>query len=325
MNYNDLGALKISTKSPTVMRISQRLIVSLAPCKPKLKAYLRDMIQAYTQARTKLERQIFLEAPTEMRLQPDEVLLVEKPLYGIPESGLHWFLTFQDFHIKELGMKATKIDPCILSFKKKNKLEGATAIQVDDVFGIGSDDFLKIEEETATKFKSKKRKILSPGQQATFNGTTISFEKDNTYKLLQKEKLEALSPVTTNKNFHSARAKIQYVGVMTRPDLCAETQLLANGIDDPSKEDLKRLNKLIKYCKKTKDIGLKFVKLDLDSTKIVLFTDSSFANAKNLKSQLGFVIALVDKENNANIIHFGSSRCQRVTRSAMASCITLWI
>ena len=51
----------------------------------------------------------------------------------------------------------------------------------------------------------------------------------------------------------------------------------------------------------------------------MLFTDASFANCDDLKSQIGFVLVLADKKNNANIVHFGSSRCKRVTRSVMAA------
>jgi hypothetical protein len=52
---------------------------------------------------------------------------------------------------------------------------------------------------------------------------------------------------------------------------------------------------------------------------VVVFSDASFANAGGYKSQLGFVICIVDDANNANIVHFGSSKCKRVTRSVMAA------
>lgn len=34
---------------------------------------------------------------------------------------------------------------------------------------------------------------------------------------------------------------------------------------------------------------------------------------------MGFILALVDKHNNANIVHYGSARCRRVTRSVLAA------
>jgi hypothetical protein len=67
--------------------------------------YVRDVTMAYTQSATTLERQVFLQAPSEMGLPRDQVLLCLRPLYGIPEAGLYWFLTYIDHHLKYLEMK----------------------------------------------------------------------------------------------------------------------------------------------------------------------------------------------------------------------------
>ena len=49
-----------------------------------------------------------------------------------------------------------------------------------------------------------------------------------------------------------------------------------------------------------------------------MFTDSLFTNNKDLLFQIGFVIALADLTNKANIIHWSSIKCKRVTRSVLA-------
>jgi len=51
----------------------------------------------------------------------------------------------------------------------------------------------------------------------------------------------------------------------------------------------------------------------------VIFTDASFANNKDLSSQIGYVIVLTDRNHSANIIHWSSIKCKRVTRSVLAS------
>ncbi len=48
---------------------------------------------------------------------------------------------------------------------------------------------------------------------------------------------------------------------------------------------------------------MKFVKLDRELLKLVVFTDSLFANNKDNTSQIGFVIVIVDKNNDANILY----------------------
>ena len=81
---------------------------------------------------------------------------------------------------------------------------------------------------------------------------------------------------------------------------------------------MKVLNKCLTWQKNNKQ-GLKFIKLDLNTLKVVAFTDSSFANNSDHSSQIGFVIVLADGDNNANIVHWSSVKCKRVTRSVLAS------
>ena len=49
--------------------------------------------------------------------------------------------------------------------------------------------------------------------------------------------------------------------------------------------------------------NLKFVKLDAKTLRIVIFTDLSFANNKNLLSQIDYIIILANARNNVNIIY----------------------
>lgn len=64
--------------------------------------FRREVTQAYVQEEIKLEREVFMKAPVEMGLPEVTVLKVVKPLYGIPESALHWYLTYLDYHVQIL-------------------------------------------------------------------------------------------------------------------------------------------------------------------------------------------------------------------------------
>jgi len=59
--------------------------------------------------------------------------------------------------------------------------------------------------------------------------------------------------------------------------------------------------------------------LDITTLQLLAFTDASFANNKDLSSQIGYVLVLADATNKANIIHWSSTKCKRVTRSVLAS------
>ena len=52
--------------------------------------------------------------------------------------------------------------------------------------------------------------------------------------------------------------------------------------------------------------------------QLLVFTNASFANNKDLSSQIGYILVLADG-TNANIIHWSSTKCKRVTRSVLAS------
>jgi hypothetical protein len=50
----------------------------------------------------------------------------------------------------------------------------------------------------------------------------------------------------------------------------------------------------------------------------MIFTNSSFANNRDLFSQIDYVICLADSKH-VNIVHWSSIKCKRVTRSVLAA------
>ena len=64
--------------------------------------------------------------------------------------------------------------------------------------------------------------------------------------------------------------------------------------------------------------GLKFIKLNINTLQLLIFTDASFANNKDLSSQIGYVIVLADAIKKANIVYWNLVKCKRVTQSVLA-------
>lgn len=94
---------------------------------------------------------------------------------------------------------------------------------------------------------------------------------------------------------------------------------MASEVTDATRETFKKMENILRWCRETQSIGLKFVPLKEHGLHLVLFTYASFANAAKLKSQMGFVLALVDEDGTANVIHYRSNTSYRVTRSVMAA------
>ena len=200
----------------------------------------------------------------------------------------------------------------------ENHSDGVAVLQVDDVYGHGNEKFLAREDEQSQRFLSIKRKLLKPGDSAQFNGSRISV-LSNHISMDQSAKLENMKTPENRDDLVSARAQIQYFASCTRPDLCTAVQLMASEVSQPKPSTFKKMKDIIKRCHETKDVGLKFVPQDINSLRLALFTDASFANTAKLKSQIGFVLVLVDGNGTANLLPYRSTASNRVTRSIMAA------
>jgi hypothetical protein len=338
--YNDQEKDLVLTQSPTIQRASQRLILALAPSLKNTNIYLRDISQAYVQSTTQLNRDFYVKPPKEVKellqLQEDTIWKVIKPLYGVPEAGNHWFKTYHHHHTEILAMKESTYDPCLLYTHKDGF--GIVGLQTDDTLFLGDQTFAKAEETELkkAKFLAKEREQLTIENPIKFNGGQIKLSNNGTIELTQTHqcqnlKLVALKEVnitnskgelrqavTPKDQYVAQRARGAYIATVCQPEASFDLSFAAQ-IVNPKEEDAKRLNKRLQWQINNQSRGLRFVKLDQDSLKIVIFTDSSFANNKDNTSQIGFVIVIADKDNNANIIHWSSIKCKRVTRSVLAS------
>ena len=65
--------------------------------------------------------------------------------------------------------------------------------------------------------------------------------------------------------------------------------------------------------------GLSFIKLNIETLQLLIFTNSLFTNNKDLLSQIGYILVLADLLNKANIVHWSSVKCKRITKSILTS------
>ena len=121
------------------------------------------------------------------------------------------------------------------------------------------------------------------------------------------------------------RARGAYIASICQPEAAFDCSIAAQH-QNPGKEDVKALNKHLEWQMKNLDRGLHYIPLDLESAKIFVFVDGSFANNHDLSSQIGYVIVLGNEalgigkfRLQANILHWSSTKCKRVTRAVLAS------
>ncbi|XP_044714586.1 uncharacterized protein HRG_11872 [Hirsutella rhossiliensis] len=155
-----------------------------------------------------------------------------------------------------------------------------TALQVN-AFGVAA---LQTDDTLLPK------KTLREGDTCDFNGSLIALEKG--YLLvMQKGQVNNLKIIDLSTEDRAQR----YVEQRAHP----------------TAEDFQALNKRIQWQIDNPQRGLRFVPIGLEAAKVFVFTDGSFANNKDLSSQIGFVIIIATETN--------STKCKRVTRSVLAS------
>ena len=117
-----------------------------------IRLYLRDISQAYVQSATKLNRDFYIRVPfelaTALSVSKGTILKVVRPLYGIPESGNHWFKTYHDHYIKELHMHQSTYDPCLLHCNDHDAgTFGIVGLQTNDTLFLANTAFAELKQE----------------------------------------------------------------------------------------------------------------------------------------------------------------------------------
>ena len=225
-------------------------------------------------------------------------------------------------------------DSCLLYKHEPLEIVG---MQTDDTLMLASDAFAE-EEEQAIKtanIMTKKREHLTQANSIKFNGTRIKLKGTDIY-LNHQAPIEDISLINSNDadstssrgvtriklsskdQYVAQRARGAYIASICQSEASYDLSHAAQSIDF-SEDDIASLNKRLQWQLDNHSKGLKYVKLDLSTLQLVVFTDSFFANNRDLSSQIGYVICLADAAFNANIIHWSSIKCKRVTRSVLAA------
>jgi hypothetical protein len=320
--YDDADKQEVLTQAPTIQRASQRLLLALVPSLPDVKIHLRDISQAYTQSATTMMRNIFVKPPAEMALPPGKLLYIIRPLYGIPEAGTHWFRTYHDHHTEKLRMTQSTYDPCLL-FTRERPGFGIVGLQTDDTLFAADATFAAREDSELKKanFEAKPCETLTPTHPLKFNGAIIE-TRDSKICISQPEQIKRIQPVSTDSTlkaqYIAQRARGAYIASVCQPQMTFGLSFAAQ-TTSPAEDDAKFLNRCLSWQIRNATRGLTFVPLDIQTMEVVVFTDSSFANNRDLSSQIGFVVALADANGDSNIIHWASVKSRRVTRSVLAS------
>jgi hypothetical protein len=203
-------------------------------------------------------------------------------------------------------------------------------MQTDDTLSVGDDKFQAQEETELRKadFKAKEKRVLTVINPIDFNGGILTLTPDEADTLLMRQKGQGkkLNLVGNSQEYVEQRARGSYIASICQPEATFDMSAAAQHQTEPTKEEIARLNKRIQWQISNIERGLRFIPIDLPTAKPFVFVDGSFANNKDLSSQIGYEIFIANEKATegsftmtGNIIHWSSTKCKRVTRSVLAS------
>lgn len=130
-------------------------------------------MQCYTQSKIELNYIIICYLPTQWKKKYSEsiVLYIVKPLYSLVEAKNYWFATYLDHYKMKLKIEISLYDTYFFITKNNCQNFSIIGFQMDNIFNVKTEIFLKKEETKIieTKFKFKTQTIIKIDVLKDFN------------------------------------------------------------------------------------------------------------------------------------------------------------
>ena len=257
-----------------------------------------------------------------------------KALYGCVESAKLWYEHLRA-RLEEMEFKPNPIDICVFN-KQIGNNQCTIGIYVDDLIITAKD--LDIIERTTREIDYTFDGILwTWGTKHNYLGMTFTFNKEsktvnvamNKYieELMVKYKVSGKSKtpcgndlfdideksilLTTEEKeaFHSAVASILFLAKRSRPDLLLTVSFLSTRVNEPTDQDHRKLDKLLRYINSTKHFYLTIDAKNVHQPWISI--DASYAAHHDKKGHTGVVEGL-----GTGCFNFKSSKQKTVSKSS---------
>jgi hypothetical protein len=208
----------------------------------------------------------------------DHVLKLLKNIYGQKQAGCIWNSYLVE-KLSSINFKPSLIDDCI--FFRNDVI---FMVYVDDGIFIGhNDEHLK---SIIKEMQDLGLNIEDQGHPADYVGVNIKKLKVGTYEFTQRTLIDSIvkdvkltnsktkpvpakvtlqlhafkdePPFDLHFNYRSAVGKLNYLAQTTRPDIMYATHQIVNYSSDPRHPHGEAIVYLVRYLKKTRDLGIRF-------------------------------------------------------------------
>lgn len=316
------------TFAPVAKMTTVRVMLSIAVKKDWL-IHQMDVKTAFLNG--SLQEEIYMRLPPNEHGQI-ELCKLNKSIYGLKQAGRSWNHKF-DETITKLGFHKLNSDSCLYYCARRGLY---IILYVDDILIFGKDmgQIKWIKEKLSESFKMK-----DLGEVSSFLGLDITRCLDNgTLELSQQAYIEKVlarfgmkdckpvatpmdvnckwkkSNIPTDEPFKELLGSLQYLTIMSRPDITIAVSILSQFQSSPGKEHWDGLKRILRYLQGTKSMKMVYTR-DKDDVPLRGYSDADFANdLEERKSNSGCVFTIY-----GNTVSWGSKRQQIVSLSSTES------
>lgn len=301
------GMLQSPTISSEGKKLCLQLIASL-----EAEMELGDIAGAFMES-DELKREdgpLYLEPPEIDGVDPRQVVLVIKPLYGLNDAQRKWYDKFCGAALSA-GMLRSKFNPCLFYAKdSQNRLCGILGLHVDDsVMGGRGKCWSQIRQKLLASFPYRKLRT----KKGDFCGSELEQLDDFTIIENQEKFARRVMPLKVPKGAETAVCDERQISQIrggngngawlangTRPDLAAQVSLLQQTMPSPKVSDLKAVNQMIRRMRQHASVRVRYSPIPLDKLRLIMHHDAAWGNEKNHGTQAGYLIAFTSSEMSEN-------------------------
>lgn len=258
-------------------------------------------------------------------------------IYGLINAPFEWSEEVRR-RFQDAGAVEHSLDTMTFLFVDSDtSLKAMRVVHVNDMFITWDPSFNIHRIKDKFEFGKWNEASVADGVTVIFTGKELTFRPDGSLQVTQSEFIKGTAAKKIPRSrmiadlsllpderteFRSCAGCGQWVAGSCRPDIAAAVSLSQKS--GATIEDLKTLYGIIDYLKKTPDVGLVFRPVDFDNMILICYGDASWANAENLKTQVGQVVVLTTRaalvqETPCSPMDHRSCRTKRVVRSTLAA------
>ena len=327
--------------SPTMSQLSRSLILQLLASK-RWQMCLGDIKGAFLEAGPLKPqyRPLYARQPQGgiPGLDPNDVIEITGNVYGLNDSPFWWYEAF-DAEARAVGFERSQFDGCVYFFRQPGtkELRGVLGAHVDDsITGGEGEAYEKAIARLKARFPYRKWRVGA----GEFCGVYYS-QDPRTYEITynQKEYSQHLRPISLSKaraaqknspatarevsSLRGLNGAANWLANQTRPDLAVQVSMSQQAFPNPKVSDLLYANQLVQRARQFREVEIKVRSIDLDDLCICMHSDAAWSNAKEERTQGGYILAFANRAlvDNKSVswspFHWKSFRLHRVVPSTL--------